>query len=68
MALIATAMKTVVPGGPVMIDGQKTDGVEAILKLCRAAGLAHSEPFSKAHGKAFVTVSYTHLDVYKRQA
>ena len=54
LALIATAMKAVAPGGPVMIDGQKTDGIEAVLKQCRAAGLVHSEAFSKAHGKAFV--------------
>lgn len=54
LALIARAMAEVAPGGPVMIDGQKTDGVDAILKQCRAAGLSTSEPISKAHGKAFV--------------
>ncbi len=52
--LMATAMRDVVPGGPVMIDGQKTDGVDAILKQCRAAGLFTKDGFSKAHGKAFV--------------
>jgi 16S rRNA (guanine1207-N2)-methyltransferase len=54
LALIARAMAEVVPGGPVMIDGQKTDGVDAILKQCRAAHLFDGESFSKAHGKAFV--------------
>jgi 16S rRNA (guanine1207-N2)-methyltransferase len=54
LALMATAMQDVVPGGPVMIDGQKTDGVDAILKQCRAVGLFAGEAFSKAHGKAFV--------------
>ena len=54
LALIARAMVDVVPGGPVMIDGQKTDGVDAVLKQCRAAGLLTSESISKAHGKAFV--------------
>lgn len=54
LGLIATAMQDVIPGGQVMIDGQKTDGVDAIQKQCRAAGLLTNEAISKAHGKAFV--------------
>lgn len=54
LAVLAEAMAAVAPGGPILIDGQKTDGPEAILKLCRSAGLATGEVLSKAHGKAFV--------------
>ena len=54
LALIAQALAAVVPGGPVLVDGQKTDGVDAVLKLCRAQGLGAGAGFSKAHGKAFV--------------
>jgi 16S rRNA (guanine1207-N2)-methyltransferase len=53
-AMIAAALASVVPGGPVLVDGQKTDGVDAVLKDCRAAGLQPGESLSKAHGKAFV--------------
>lgn len=53
-AMIAAALAQVAPGGPVLVDGQKTDGVDAVLKDCRAAGLAPSEALAKAHGRAFV--------------
>lgn len=36
----------------VLVDGQKTDGVEAVLKALRAR-VDVSEPVSKAHGKLF---------------
>ena len=40
----------------IVVDGQKTDGVEALLKDCKALGLAVGEALSKAHGKlALVT-------------
>lgn len=52
-ALIAQAMGAVVPGGPILVDGQKTDGIESVLRDCRAAGLAPGPALSKAHGKAF---------------
>lgn len=51
LALIARALVQVLPGGPVLIDGQKTDGIEAILRACREAGLPLGEVLSKAHGK-----------------
>lgn len=54
LALIARAFAMLPPGAPVLVDGQKTDGPEAILKLARAAGIPHGEVISKAHGKAFV--------------
>ena len=53
-AMIAAALAQVLPGGPVLVDGQKTDGVDAVLKDCRSAGLQPGEPLAKAHGKAFV--------------
>lgn len=35
----------------IVVDGQKTDGVETLLKDCKALGLAVGEALSKAHGK-----------------
>jgi 16S rRNA (guanine1207-N2)-methyltransferase len=57
LALIAQAVALVPAGAPVLIDGQKTDGPEAVAKLCRAAGLSLGEVVSKAHGKAFVVAA-----------
>ncbi len=52
-ALVAQAAAMVVPGGPVAVDGQKTDGIDALLKELRGrVGL--SEALSKAHGKLAV--------------
>ena len=46
-ALIAEAAR---PGGPVIVDGQKTDGIDSLIREMRGrAGL--SAPFAKAHGK-----------------
>jgi 16S rRNA (guanine1207-N2)-methyltransferase len=53
-AMISRAMVEVAPGGPVAVDGQKTDGIDSILKDCRAMGLTMAGPLSKAHGKIFV--------------
>lgn len=53
-ALIAEAAALVVPGGPIAIDGQKTDGVEGVLKDCRALGGNLGEALSKAHGRLAV--------------
>lgn len=49
--LIALAVERT--AGPVIVDGQKTDGVDSILKDCRKRGDL-SEVISKAHGKLFV--------------
>ena len=48
--LVAEALA--VTDGPVLVDGQKTDGIEAMLRDCRAR-VAVGEPVSKAHGKLF---------------
>lgn len=49
-ALVAEAVAAVGPGGLVVVDGQKTDGVEAMLRdLARHVAL--SEPVVKAHGR-----------------
>ncbi|MDP1667977.1 class I SAM-dependent methyltransferase [Phaeovulum sp.] len=51
-ALLAEAAARVVPGGPIWVDGAKTDGIDGILRAVRAR-LAVDEPISKAHGKIF---------------
>lgn len=50
--LVAAADAAVTPGGPVIVDGQKTDGVEALLRDLRRR-VSVSAPISKAHGKLF---------------
>lgn len=50
-AMIAQAC-AMAPAGLVVVDGQKTDGVDAVLKDCRAR-VACEGPVSKAHGKLF---------------
>jgi 16S rRNA (guanine1207-N2)-methyltransferase len=52
-ALIAEALN-VTGGGPVVVDGQKTDGVDSVLKDCRKHGAEVGAVLSKAHGKIFV--------------
>lgn len=52
-ALVALADSAVAPGGPVAVDGQKTDGVDALLKELRGR-VVLSEALSKAHGKMAV--------------
>ncbi len=49
-ALIARAAQ--VTDGPVIVDGAKTDGIEALLKDCRRR-TAVTGPVNKAHGKLF---------------
>ncbi len=39
-------------GGRVIVDGQKTDGIDSMLKACRALGEVDAV-ISKAHGKIF---------------
>lgn len=46
------AQAVVATDGPVYVDGQKTDGIDAMLRACRARA-AVSEPVAKAHGKIF---------------
>ncbi|MGL4279456.1 MAG: class I SAM-dependent methyltransferase [Albidovulum sp.] len=49
---VAMVAAHVVPGGPVWIDGQKTDGIDTMLKDIRAR-VPVSPPIAKAHGKIF---------------
>ena len=49
-AMIAEAVS--VTNGPVIVDGNKTDGIESLLKDVRKR-VSTSPPFSKAHGKIF---------------
>ncbi|NJM81309.1 MAG: methyltransferase [Tabrizicola sp.] len=49
-ALIARAAGEVIPGGVIAVDGQKTDGVDSVLRDLRAR-VPLSEALSKAHGK-----------------
>lgn len=49
-ALLAEAASLVVPGGPVLVDGLKTDGIETALKDLKPL-VALSGSISKAHGR-----------------
>lgn len=51
-ALVADAAGHVQPGGPIVVDGQKTDGVDAMHRDIRAR-VATSPALAKAHGKIF---------------
>ena len=51
-ALLAEACARVEPGGPIWVDGLKTDGIDSILRDLRGH-LPVSEPLAKAHGKIF---------------
>lgn len=53
MGLLAQASAAVVAGAVIAVDGQKTDGVDALYKACRAAMPGLADPLSKAHGKLF---------------
>jgi 16S rRNA (guanine1207-N2)-methyltransferase len=50
-ALMHRAMANLAPGGVMVLDGQKLEGIEAALKEIKGLGLAMGEVFSKAHGK-----------------
>jgi 16S rRNA (guanine1207-N2)-methyltransferase len=52
-AMLAEANAATVPGGPVIVDGARTDGVETALRHLRAAGVATGPVEAKAHGKTF---------------
>ncbi|MBL4915639.1 class I SAM-dependent methyltransferase [Szabonella alba] len=51
-ALLYHAARRVVPGGPVWVDGQKTDGIDSVLRDLRGH-VTLTETVSKAHGKLF---------------
>ncbi|TJZ94002.1 class I SAM-dependent methyltransferase [Paracoccus gahaiensis] len=51
-ARLALAAAHLAPGAPLWVDGQKTDGADALLKELRALAPV-TEVISKAHGKIF---------------
>ena len=51
--MIARAMALLPAGAPVLVDGQKVDGVDGVLRSCRKHVAGTSEAVSKAHGKTF---------------
>ncbi len=59
-ALIAEAAEHVVAGGPVMVDGQKTDGVDTMAREIRAR-VTITEPLAKAHGRIFAFAAGPHF-------
>lgn len=52
LSLFAMAMDHVVPGGVIAVDGQKTEGIESILKAVKRV-MAIDGVISKSHGKIF---------------
>lgn len=52
LSLIAAAMAHVEPGGVIAVDGQKTQGIESVLKSVRRL-LPVDGALSKSHGKLF---------------
>lgn len=50
--LLAEANAAVAPGGPIWVDGLKTDGVDSVLRDLRGL-VAVDPPYAKAHGKIF---------------
>ncbi|CTQ48408.1 class I SAM-dependent methyltransferase [Jannaschia donghaensis] len=50
--MIAQAITAVPPGAPIIVDGQKVDGADSIVRLCRKA-FDIGDVFAKAHGKTF---------------
>ena len=50
--VISRACAALPDGAPVILDGDKAQGIESILKLCRKVA-AVGPAFSKAHGKTF---------------
>lgn len=65
-ALIAAAAVAVVSGGPIAVDGQKTDGIDSFLKDLRGR-VALSEALSKAHGKIAVFAAGAGLEDWAAQ-
>ncbi|MEM8958143.1 MAG: methyltransferase [Pseudomonadota bacterium] len=49
---LGQAMAATVPGGPVLVDGQKTDGIDALLREVRARAEV-PDSFVKHHGRLF---------------
>lgn len=67
-AMIASAAGAVGLGGKIIVDGQKTDGVESILRDVAALGVAVGEAVSKAHGKLAVITAGAQLAAWAASA
>ncbi|MGO4909399.1 class I SAM-dependent methyltransferase [Pseudorhodobacter sp. W20_MBD10_FR17] len=52
-AMLADAAAATGPNGLIIVDGQKTDGIDSLLRDLRQR-FTISEPVSKAHGKLFI--------------
>ncbi len=63
-AMIAVAAGAVGVGRRIVVDGQKTDGVESVLRDVAALGVAVGEVVSKAHGKLAVITAGAALAVW----
>ncbi len=50
-AMLSEADAATQPGGPVIVDGARTDGVESVLKALAARGISLGPVSSKAHGR-----------------
>ncbi|MGB3313259.1 MAG: class I SAM-dependent methyltransferase, partial [Albidovulum sp.] len=64
---VAAASNLVAPGGPLWVDGQKTDGVETMLKDVKAR-VPVTASFSKAHGKIFGFAAAPLFDDWSEEA
>ena len=51
----------------IAVDGQKTDGIDAVLQDCRALGLTVSPTLSKAHGKFATVQADARLSAWRAQ-
>lgn len=51
-ALLADAAASLAPHGMIVVDGQKTDGIDSLLRDLRTR-FSLTEPVAKAHGKLF---------------
>jgi 16S rRNA (guanine1207-N2)-methyltransferase len=60
MAAIVEALGALDPGGLLLVDGQKDEGIEAILKILRGS-FEIAGSYAKAHGKLFWLVRPDHL-------
>jgi len=64
---IAQAVRSVVPGGPVIVDGQKTDGIDTAFKDVQAR-IAVPDSYSKSHGRLFWFTAQGGFDDWARLA
>lgn len=60
LGLVAQALHQTKPGGLIIVDGSKTDGIESILKRCKST-LEIEQVVAKSHGKLFWMIRPTTL-------